>query len=67
MMPRHDGVFTRKRRRRDDGERDAERSAREMREREGTWGRARGPSITRVVPQPPRPRGPERGGGGFER
>ncbi len=46
------------------GLRDAER---EMREREGTWGRARGPGITRAVPEPPRPRGPERRGGGFER
>ena len=43
----------------------AERWAREKREREGTWGRARGPSITRIVTPPPRPRGPERGG--FER
>ena len=50
------------------GLRDAERWAREMREREGTWGWARGPSITRtVVPQPPGPRGPERSEGGFER
>ena len=51
---------------------DAERNAwavREtMREREQTRERARGQTITRiVVPPPPRPRGPERGGGGFER
>ena len=50
------------------GLRDAERWARETKEREGTWGRTRGPSITRiVVPQQPRRRSPERGGGGFER
>ncbi|MDE2720554.1 relaxase/mobilization nuclease domain-containing protein [Candidatus Palauibacter polyketidifaciens] len=47
------------------GLRDAERWAREMRDREGT--RARGPSITRIVPQQPRPRGPDRGGERFER
>ena len=35
------------------------RAAREMKER--------GPSTTRVPPRLPRPRGPERGGGGFER
>lgn len=51
---------------------DAERSAwavREtMREREQTLERERRRTITRVaVPRPPRPRGPERGGGGFER
>ena len=50
----------------------AERSAwavREtMREREQTPERERDQTITRiVVPPPPRPRGPERGGGGFER
>ena len=52
------------------GLRDAERRAREAREtkeREGTWGRERGPSITRILPRPPQPRRPERGGGGFER
>ncbi|MDE2663772.1 MAG: relaxase/mobilization nuclease domain-containing protein, partial [Gemmatimonadota bacterium] len=38
------------------------------REREQTRERERGRTITRiVVPRPPRPRGPERGGGGFER
>ena len=38
------------------------------REREQARERERGPTITRiVVPRPPRPRGPERGGGGFER
>ena len=52
------------------GLRGAERRAREVREtkeREGTWARERGPSITRVPPRPVRPQGPERGGGGFER
>ena len=49
------------------GLRDAERRAWEVREREVTWGREPGPSITRIVPQPPRPRGPKRGGGEFER
>jgi len=41
-----------------------------MREREREQARERDPgrTITRiVVPRPPRPRGPERGGGGFER
>ena len=46
---------------------DADRWAREVREREGAWGRERGPSITRISIRPPQPRGPERGGGGFER
>ena len=46
------------------GLRDAERWARERREREPKWARERGRTIT---PVPPRPRGPERGGGGFER
>ena len=36
-----------------------QRAAREMKER--------GPSITRIPVRPPPPRGPERGGGGFER
>ncbi len=49
------------------GLRDAERWAREMREREPTWERERGRAITPVPPRLPRPRGPERGGGGFER
>ena len=49
------------------GLRDAERWAREMREREPTWGRERGRTITPVPPRLPRLRGPERGGGGFER
>ncbi len=48
---------------------DAERRAwavREtMRERQETGERESGPSI--IIPIPPRPRGPERGGGGFER
>ena len=38
---------------------DIERVAREIRER--------GRSITRIASRPPQPRGPERGGGGFER
>ena len=49
------------------GLRDAERWAREMREREPIWERERGRTITPVPPRLPRPRGPERGGGGFER
>ena len=40
-------------------DRDVERAAREMKERER--------SLTRIPPRPPQPRGPERGGGGFER
>ena len=40
-------------------DRDVERVAREIKER--------GRSITRIPPRPPQPRGPERGGGGFER
>ncbi|MDE2877860.1 relaxase/mobilization nuclease domain-containing protein [Candidatus Palauibacter soopunensis] len=49
---------------------DAERSAWAVRERmrERYETRERDRTITRiVVPRPPRPRGPERGGGGFER
>ena len=39
-----------------------------MREREGTGERESGPSIIiPISPRPRRPRGPERGGGGFER
>ena len=38
---------------------DVERAAREMKER--------GRSIARIPPRPPQPRGPERGGRGFER
>ncbi len=52
------------------GLRDAEQralAARETKEREGTWGRERGPRIIPIPPLPPRPRGPERDGGGFER
>ena len=49
------------------GLRDAERWARETKEREGTWGRARSPSITRIVPHPSWPRGPDRGGRAVER
>ena len=52
------------------GLRDAERrgrAAREMKERERTWGREHGRSITRIPHRRPPPRGPERGGGGFER
>ena len=50
------------------GLREAERRARDIRARQPTWGREPGRTITRiVVPRPPRPRGPERGGGGFER
>ena len=51
------------------GLRDAERRGRatlpDLAEREVE--RARGRSVTRILPRPPRPRGPERGGGGFER
>ncbi len=36
-------------------------------EREQTRERERGPSIIIPIPRPPRPRGPERSGGGFER
>ncbi len=50
---------------------DAERRAwavrERMREREQTRERERGQSIIIPIPRPPRPRGPERGGGGFER
>jgi hypothetical protein len=51
---------------------EAERSAwtvrERMRERQETAERERGRTIARIViPPPPRPRGPERGGGGFER
>ncbi len=49
---------------------DAERRAwavRETKERKGTWERERDRSITLIRPRPPQPRGPERGGGGFER
>ena len=49
------------------GLRDAERSARESRERGPTWEREHGPTITPIPIRPPRPRGPERSGGGFER
>ena len=38
-----------------------------MRERQETAERESGPSIIIPIPRPPRPRGPERGGGGFER
>ena len=50
---------------------DAERRAwavrESMRERQATRERASGPSIIIPIPRPRRPRGPERGGGGFER
>jgi len=50
---------------------DAERSAWAMRERtrerQETAERERDRSVTRIPPRPPQPRGPERGGGGFER
>ena len=52
------------------GLRDAERrarAARETKESDGTWGRERGQTVNRIPPQAPRPRGPERGGGRFER
>ena len=50
------------------GLREAERWARDVRARQPTGGREHGRTVTRiVVPPPPRPRGPERGGGGFER
>ncbi len=48
------------------GLRDAERRGRPTLP-ERTWEQERGRSITRIPPQPPRPRDPERGGGGFER
>ena len=38
-----------------------------MRERQETGERESGPSIVVPIPRPPRPRGLERGGGGFER
>ena len=38
-----------------------------MRERQETGERESGPSIVIPIPRPRRPRGPERGGGGFER
>ena len=51
-----------------EGERRAWAVRETMREREQIRERERGQTITRiVVPRPPRPRGPERGGGGFER
>ena len=50
---------------------DAERRAwavrESMRERQATGERESGPSIVIPIPEPRRPRGPERGGGGFER
>ena len=50
---------------------DAERRAwavrERMRERQETRERESGPSIIIPIPRLPRPRGPERGGGGFER
>ena len=46
--------------------RDAERRGRATLP-EQTWEHERGRSITRIPHQPPQPRGPECGGGGFER
>ena len=50
---------------------DVERSAwavrERMRERQETAERERGRTVTPTPIRPPRPRGPERGGGGFER
>ena len=48
-------------------DRDVERAAREMKERGRTLEREHGRSINRIPPRPPQPRGPGRGGGGFER
>ena len=50
-----------------DAERGAWAARERMREREQTRGRERGRTITPTPIRPPRPRGPERGGGGFER
>ncbi len=50
-----------------DAERNAWAARETMREREETRERERGPSIVIPIPRPHRPRGPERGGGGFER
>ncbi len=49
------------------GLREAERWAREMRARQPTWEPTRPRTITPIRIRPPRSRGPERGGGGFER
>ena len=49
------------------GLRDAERWAREMRAHQPTWEPERARTMTPSPVRPPRPRGPERGGGGFER
>ncbi|WP_420441247.1 relaxase/mobilization nuclease domain-containing protein [Candidatus Palauibacter sp.] len=53
------------------GLRDAEQQARitvqDLVQRAAWEMKERGPSMTRVPVRPPRPRGPERGGGGFER
>ena len=49
------------------GLRNAERRAREMRAREPTWERELRRTISPIPPRPSRPRGPKRGGGGFER
>ena len=50
-----------------DAERGAWAARERMREREQTRGRECGRSIVIPIPRPRRPRGPERGGGGFER
>ncbi len=47
--------------------RETMREREEMRERQETRELERGPGIIIPIPRPPRPRGPERGGGGFER
>jgi len=50
-----------------EGERRAWAVRERMRERQATRERESGPSIIIPIPRPRRPRGPERGGGGFER
>ena len=47
-------------------DRAVKRTAREMKEHNRTWERGRDRSMTRIPPRASEPRGPERGGGGFE-